>query len=150
MLCFPKERHYCWVIICLFVLEFNAILTAKIIIMAVTDVSMCFLAFLTPLLSQVFFPESLTTILTCNREERQRMAGKKVCRQRVSNPQPSGQIGYLLSIPVEPWSKKKKKKENTGYRDVYSPTILKNFFCQFSNICKFECNTTSDWLNRMV
>ena len=24
------------------------------------------------------------------------------------------------------------------------------FFVSFSNICKLECNTTSDWLNRMV
>ena len=26
----------------------------------------------------------------------------------------------------------------------------KTFFVFFSKICKLECNTTSDWLNRMV
>ena len=30
----------------------------------------------------------------------------------------------------------------------YPTTILKNIPCLFITICKFECNTTSDWLNR--
>ena len=35
------------------------------------------------------------------------------------------------------------------YMCPYSPTILKNVLCLFPKICKFECNTTSDWLNHI-
>ena len=50
-----------------------------------------FPGFLTPVLTQLFFPQPLTTFLTCfSRGERRKYAGKKVCLCRVSNSQPPG------------------------------------------------------------
>ena len=48
----------------LVVLGFNAILTAKVIIMAVGEAHV-FPGFLTPVLIQLFFPKPPTTFLTC-------------------------------------------------------------------------------------
>ena len=45
--------------------------------------------FLTPVLTQLFFPKPPTTFLTCfSRGERQKYAGKKVRLNQVSNSQP--------------------------------------------------------------
>ena len=40
--------------------------------------------------------------------------------------------------------------DDKEHLDPYSPTILKNILCLFSTNCKFECNTTPDWLNHLV
>ena len=42
------------------------------------------------------------------------------------------------------------KTPQTVVQGRYSPTILKRTLVFCCKICKFECNTTSDWLNRMV
>ena len=50
-----------------------------------------FRGFLTPVLTQLFFPKPPTTFLTCFcRGERQKYAGKKVCLNCGSNLQPPG------------------------------------------------------------
>ena len=42
-------------------------------------------------------------------------------------------------------------KQNSGYSWVRIHVPFSRTFCVFfSEICKLECNTTSDWLNRMV
>ena len=56
--------------------------------MAVCDAHV-FPGFLTPVLTQLFFPKPQTTFLTCfYRGERRKYAGKKVCLNRGSNSQP--------------------------------------------------------------
>ena len=66
----------------LVVLGFNATLSAKIRMYA-------FSGFLTPLLTQLFFPKALTIFLTCfSRGERRKYVGKKVRLNQVSNSQP--------------------------------------------------------------
>ena len=58
--------------------------------MAVGDAHM-FPGFLTPVLTQLFFPKLLTTFLTCfYRGERRKYAGKKVRLTRGSNSQGPG------------------------------------------------------------
>ena len=58
--------------------------------MAVGDASV-FPGFLTPALTQLFFPKPPDTFLTCFcRGERRKYAGKKSCLKRGSNSQPPG------------------------------------------------------------
>ena len=65
--------------------------------MAVGDAHM-FPCFLTPVLTQLFFPTSQTTFLTCFcREERRRYAAKKVRLNLGSNSQPPGQKSDKLT-----------------------------------------------------
>ena len=57
-----------------------------------------FPGFLTPVLTQLFFPKPLTTFLTCfSRGERQKYARKKVCLIQVSNSQPPGHESDTLT-----------------------------------------------------
>ena len=57
-----------------------------------------FPGFLTPVLTQLFFPKLLTTFLTCfSRGERQKYAGKKVRLIQESNSQPSGHESNMLT-----------------------------------------------------
>ena len=73
----------------LVVLRFNATLTAKVI--SWRSVTHVFPAFLTPVLTQLFFPKPPTTFLTCFcRGERRKYAGKKSRLIRGSNSQPPG------------------------------------------------------------
>ena len=58
-------------------------------VMAVGDAQV-FPGFLTPVLTQLFFPKPLMTLLTCFRGERRKYGGKKVCLNRVANSQPPG------------------------------------------------------------
>ena len=83
------QYHVYWLV----VLGFNANLTAKIIIMAVGDAHV-FPGFLTPVLTQLFFPNPPTTFLTryC-RGERSKYARKKVRLNQGSNSQPP--LSYL-------------------------------------------------------
>ena len=75
----------------LVVLGFNATLTAKVISWrSVTHIHV-FPGFLTPVLTQLFFPKPPTTFLTCFcRGERGKYNGKKSCLNRGSNSQPPG------------------------------------------------------------
>ena len=57
-----------------------------------------FPAFLTQILTKLFFPKPLTTFLTCFcRGERRKYAGKKVCLNRVSDSQPPGRESDTLT-----------------------------------------------------
>ena len=65
--------------------------------MAVGDAHV-FPGFLTPVLTQPFFPKPPTTFLTCFcRGERQKYAGKKVRLNRGSNSQPPGHESDTLT-----------------------------------------------------
>ena len=87
--------------------------------MAVSDPHV-FPGFLTPVLTQLFFPKLLTTVLTCFcRGEKQKYPGKKVCLKQGSNSQPQGHESDTLTT---------------------EPPVQSNL----------ECNTTSDLLNHMV
>ena len=63
-----------------------------------------FPGFLTPVLTQLFFPKPPTTFLTCFcRGERQKYAGKKVRLKQGSNAQPRGHESDTLTTepPVQ-------------------------------------------------
>ena len=81
----------------LVVLGFNATLTAKVISWrSVTHY--VFPGFLTPVLTQLFFPKPPTTILTCFcRGKRRKYAGKKSRVNRGSNSQPPGHESDTLT-----------------------------------------------------
>ena len=65
--------------------------------MAVGD-AYVFPGFLTPVRTQLFFPEPPTTFLTCFcRGERRKYAGKKIRLNRVSNSQPPGHKSDTLT-----------------------------------------------------
>ena len=65
--------------------------------MAVGDAHV-FPGFLTPILTQLFFPKPPTTFLTCIcRGERGKYAGKKVCLNRGSNSRPTGHESNTLT-----------------------------------------------------
>ena len=65
--------------------------------MAVGD-AYVFPGFLTPVLTQLFFPKPLTTFLTCFcRGERRKYAGKKSRLNRGSNSQPPGHESDTLT-----------------------------------------------------
>ena len=65
--------------------------------MAVGDAHL-FPDFLTPVLTQLFFPKPQTTFLTCfSRGERRKYAGKKLRLNRESNSQPPGYDSDTLS-----------------------------------------------------
>ena len=85
--------------------------------MAVCDARV-FPGFLTPVLTQLFFPKPPTTFLTCFcRGERRKYSGKKVRLNRKSNSQPPGHESDTLtteplgrgSIPLNRIVKIKKK-----------------------------------------
>ena len=80
----------------LVVLGFNATLTAKVI--SWQSVTHVFPVFLTPVLTQFFFPKPLTTFLTCFcRAERRKYARKKSRFNRGSNSQPQGHESDMLT-----------------------------------------------------
>ena len=65
--------------------------------MAVGDTCV-FPGFLTPVLTQLFFPKSPTTFITCFcRGERRKYAGKKSRLNRGSNSQPLGHESDILT-----------------------------------------------------
>ena len=68
--------------------------------MAISDAHM-FPGFLTPVLTQLFFPKPPTTFLTCFcRDERRKYDGKKVRLNRGSNSQPPGHVWLLKSMHI--------------------------------------------------
>ena len=93
----------------LVVLGFNATLTAIGHIMAFGD-TYVFPGFLTPVLTQLFFPKPSTTFLTCScRGEGRKYAGKKSRLNKGSNSQPPGHHSDKLT--TEP--------PGRGYKEVY-------------------------------
>ena len=87
-------KALCWLVI----LGFNATLTAQVIIMAVGDAHV-FPGFLTPVLTQLFFPKPPTTFLKCFcRGERRKYARKKSRLNRGSNSQSPGHESGKLYV----------------------------------------------------
>ena len=63
-----------------------------------------FPGFLTPVITQLFFPKPLTTFLTCFcRGEKQKYTGKKVCLHQRSNSQPPGHESDMLTTEPPGW-----------------------------------------------
>ena len=63
-----------------------------------------FPGFLTPVLTQLFFPKPPTTFLTCFcRGERRKYAGKKSRLNRGSNSQPTGHESHTLTTEPHGW-----------------------------------------------
>ena len=60
-----------------------------------------FPGFLTPVLTQLFFPKPPTTFLTyfC-RSDKPKYAGKKVCSDQGSNSQPAGHESHMLTTEL--------------------------------------------------
>ena len=89
-------RKILYIVSWLVVLGFNATLTAKVI--SWRWVTHMFPGFLTPVLTQLFFPEPPTTFLTCfSSGEKRKCARKKVRLNRVSNSQPPGHESDTLT-----------------------------------------------------
>ena len=84
--------------------------------MAVGD-AYVFPGFLTPVLTQLFFPKPPTTFLTCFcRGERRKYAGKKSRLNRGSNSQPPGQESDTLATePLGRGAYILERKRNAGY-----------------------------------
>ena len=65
---------------------------------------MSFLAFSTPVLTQLFFPKPSTTFPICFcSSDSQKYAGKKVCLNRGSNSQPPGHESHTLTTEPPGW-----------------------------------------------
>ena len=97
--------------------------------------------FLTPVLTQLFFPKPPTTFLTCFcRSERRKYAGKKVHLNRGSNSQPPGHESDMLI--TKPPGRGRKHFEK---RRVFSP-----FPIMFSKGCSFLRNFESCPTNMKV
>ena len=112
-------------------------LTAKVISWrSVTHT--CFPGFLTPVLTQLFFPMPLTTFLTCFcRGERRKYAGKKSHLNQGSNSQPKGhESDTLTTEPPGPGRAGPGKKENAGNQDFF-------LFLMFLQSPSFELLTLS-------
>ena len=92
--------------------------------MAVGD-SHVFPGFLTPGLTQLFFPKSPTTLLICIcRGERRKYAGKKVHLNRGSNSQPPGHESDTL---------KNKILKKLGQKQNFENDILDKFHNTWSS-----------------
>ena len=67
-----------------------------------------FPGFLTPVVTQLFFPKPLTTFLTCFcRGKKRKYARKKVCLNRGSNSQPPGYEFDMLNTEPPGWGMEK-------------------------------------------
>ena len=87
----------------LLVLGFNATLTAKVISWR-SVMHNVFPGFLTPVLTQLFFPKPPTTFLTCFcRGERPKYAGTKSRLNRGLNSQPPGHESDTLTTEPHGW-----------------------------------------------
>ena len=108
------KKRFGW----LAVMGFNAILTATVISWrSVTHY--VFPGFLTPVLTQLFFPKPPTTLLTCFcRGERRKFAGKKSHLNRGSNSQPPGHESDTLA--TEPLGRGRNDLVKIGNENVDS------------------------------
>ena len=77
-----------------------------------------FPGFLTPVLTQLFFPKPPTTFLTyfC-RGERRKYAGKKICLNQGSNSQPPGHEFDTLTTEPPGWDAHRQRLVVTGDSD---------------------------------
>ena len=73
--------------------------------------------------------------------------GQKPAHSATGTKTHSQRICVYISFWVLHTSEVKCRTRDLG---SYSPTILKTILCLFLQDCKFECNTSSDWLNRTV
>ena len=88
--------HYLIMLDWMVVLGFKATLTAKVI--SWQSVTHVFPGFLTPVLTQLFFPKQPSTFLTCFcRGERRKYTGNKSPLNRGSNSQPPGHESSMLT-----------------------------------------------------
>ena len=107
--------------------------------MAVGDAHV-FPGFLTPALTQIFFPNPPTIFLICLcRDERRKYAGKKVRLSRKSNSQPPGHESDTLTF--EPPGRAKEnnvgKEQITGY--MYQPFLHFPATFQAPSFQKCDC-----------
>ena len=104
----------------LVVLGFDATLTAKVISWRSVTHNV-FLGFLTPVLTQLFFPKPPSTFLTCFcRGKRQKYTRKKSCLNRGSNSQPPGHelTRSPLSHPGGPRLQEKSFENTVGKGEI--------------------------------
>ena len=102
----------------LVVLGFNANLTAKVISWRSVTHNV-FSGFLTPVLTQLFFPKPPTTFLTCFcRGERRKYARKKSRLNRGSNSQPPGHESDTLT--TEPPRRASRQWNAIAAIDIFS------------------------------
>ena len=115
-----------------------------------------FPGFLSPVLTQLFFPEPPTTFPTyfCT-GERRKYAGKKSRLNRGSNSQPPGhESDTLITEPpgrgrkIRGDDKYDATKTNTRPYDKYEASTTTTTKNPYLAAC--ECNTNSDWLNHAV
>ena len=130
--------------------------------MAVGD-TYVFPGFLTPVLTQLFFPKPPITFLTCFcRGERRKNAGKKVCLNQESNLQPPGHESHTLTT-VEPrrgtsyikpsfcWNCLKQKwyfscwKKKSECLDSVDLTIVCMAFSFHSDLELYSFHKGNDW-----
>ena len=119
----------------LVVLGFNATLTAKVI--SWQSVTHVFPGFLTPLLTQLFFPKSPTTFLTCLcRERKVASIGDQTRNQQVMSPTRSP-----LSHPGGAKKKKVVEQEHNAYMHflLFSQSFQKPF-CPTKKNCLCHIN----------
>ena len=91
----PSNNMDGWLV----VLGFNTTLTAKVI--SWRQVTHMFPGFLTPVLTQLFFPKPPTSFLTCFcRGERRNYAGKKSHLNQGTNSQPPGHESNTLTTEL--------------------------------------------------
>ena len=84
--------------------------------MAVGD-AYVFPGFLTPVLTQLFFPKPPTTFLTCFcRGERRKYAGKKSRLNRGSNSQPPSHESDMLTTELPGQGQKRLRRGSRTYR----------------------------------
>ena len=102
--------------------------------MAVGD-AYVFLGFLTPVLTQLFFPKPPTTFLTCFcRGERRKYAGKKSRLNRGSNSQPPGHESDTLT--TEPPGRGRHFKDSFSVSLVKYHGIGKSRYVYYSKFAK--------------
>ena len=116
--------------------------------MAVGD-SYVFPGFLSPVLTQLFFPKPPTTILTCFcRGERRKYAGKKNRLNRGSNSQPPGHESDTLTTEPPGQDRKDCRKRRKGWLSAdfsFSYNIFKRVF----NSCESDIRHYQDLGDRI-
>ena len=110
----------------LVVLRFNATLIAKVI--SWRSLTYMFPGFLTPVLTQPFFPKPPTTFLTCFcRGERRKYAGKKVRLNRGPNSYPPRHECDTLNTEQPGWGSHRIKSSDgitQGFNPLFDDKIL--------------------------
>ena len=98
--------------------------------MAVSDANV-FPGFLTPVLTQLFFPKPPTTFLTCFcRGERQTYARKKVRLNRESNSQPPGHESDTLGTTEPPGRVNSGFEQHINNKEVHRKAYQSNLDSQ--------------------